>query len=75
MEAAVRHEPFALTAAKVVAIYDGVETHEDLSAAHEACDCASHTFDDGDRGRVVRAMVAATRRICVGRAPKCADCG
>ena len=68
-------EPFALTAAQVVAIYDAVETSEDLTAAHAVCDCSSHTFDDDDRGRVIRAMVAATSRVWVGRAPKCADFG
>jgi hypothetical protein len=67
-------EPFTLTAAQVVAVYDAVETSEDLTAAHAVCDCASHSFD-GDRGRVIRAMVAATSRVWVGRAPKCADCG
>ena len=68
-------EPTALTAAQVVAIYDSVETGADLTAAHGACGTASHTFNDDDRGRVVRALVAATSRVWVGRTPKCTDCG
>ena len=67
--------PAPLTANQVVAIYNAVETHKDLTGAHEACDATSHTFNDDDRGRVARAMVAATSRVWVGRAPKCADCG
>lgn len=68
-------DPITLTAAQVVAIYNSVETSRDLTAAHEACDTASHSFTDDDRGRVVRAMVAASSRVWVWRAPKCADCG
>ena len=68
-------EPSALTANQVVAIYDAVDTSEDLMAAQAVCDCASHSFDDDDRGRVVRALVAATSRVWVWRAPKCTDCG
>jgi hypothetical protein len=67
--------PAALTADQIVAVYTYVETSEDLTAAHAACDSASHTFNDDDRGRVARAMVAAISRIWIERAPKCADCG
>ena len=68
-------EPAPLTADQVVAVYDAVETSEDLTAAHAACDGASHAFNDDDRGRVARAFIAATSRVWIGRTPKCADCG
>jgi hypothetical protein len=69
-------EPSAVLAAdQVVAIFDSVETSEDLTAAHAACDSASHTFNDDDRGRVARAFIAATSRVWIGRTPKCSDCG
>jgi hypothetical protein len=68
-------EPFTLAAAQVVAVYDAVETSENLTAAHIECDRVCDTFNTGDRGRIVRAVVAATSRVLVWRAPKCADCG
>jgi hypothetical protein len=68
-------ETAALTVDQLVAVYDSVETHEDLAAAHQACDGASRTFAEDDRGRVVRAMVAPTARVWVGRTPRCVDCG
>jgi hypothetical protein len=68
-------ESAALTVDQVVAIYDGAETSADLTAAHAACDSASHTFNDHDRGRLVGAMVGAISRVSVWRAPKCAACG
>ena len=68
-------KPAALTVDQIVVIFDSVETSDDLTAAHAACDSASHTFDDDDRGRVAHAFIAATSRVWIGRTPKCADCG
>jgi len=65
MTAAPATAPFTLEQA--VALYDSCQTAEDLVAAHTVCDAVAHAFNNDDRGRVVRAFVAATSRVWVAR--------
>jgi hypothetical protein len=68
-------QPATFTADQLVAIFDSVETREDLLAARQACESAQHTLNDAERVRVARSLVAAAGRALTWRTPKCADCG